>query len=851
MGGYVSTEDAEWTELRVHGVSGTPPQATLEQLEVTRVSGDASSGFYRRVWPAKSVAADTDKDTLESYSWGGLTSGSRLRALWLLLIPFLLVNVAFYARPADRRDGWKSFGELIQRLFALTITATLVMALVNVSMDFGGWQCGDSCHTSWLAFLSWGWLNGPDRRIAVLALLPLAVIGVLWRLAQRTWCDNEATPIEEARSEGQVSLLENRHMWNSARPVRRLRAVHISGALCLVGIFALAPFARDWPSLQAGLAVNGPKRGAEILLALTLLLAVLTFFLAWLPSMSDRPGAEITPGGAPPSVKDSPGDQRRSALIGALPWAVLGVVALSLAWLFFARPAVTGTPGDPRTVLPWLSLAIDISIAAQVVLLVAMAVVLAVMRWTRPKESTPPDKTTPWAWGGFATAVLMLFGSALSGTYAASLVLAVAHLIGKPQPREQGIDPLVTSMPYFWAAALAVPVAVAALLIGGIGYGRLRRSAKKSLLPVVESTYEEDQPGPGASKEALDAAAARSTAISRTWATATLDVTFRRFAGAFVTVVIVLIAGATVWFLVDQTAITDTEFPRALVNIGDWLVGLFAAALVYVGRQTYQNASTRRLVGVIWDLGTFWPRAAHPLAPPCYAERAVPELIKRVGFLTGTGRVILSCHSQGAVIGAAVVNQLTYAQSGRVAFLTYGAPLRRLYARFFPAYFGPVVLERTADLLLGGRADPDHQDTPWRNLFRLSDPIGGAVFGDDGSRAVGAAADPVDLLLVDPAFAKRPGDIAYPPTLGHSYYPDDPGWPAAVATVKTLRPLGAQKPGPAGGTEPSTAEEAAPGPGDSGFAGRLGRTTLRTLSTVIESMCKLAGRRWSGVHQKI
>jgi hypothetical protein len=52
MAGYVSTDDAEWTELRVHGVSGTPPQATLEQLEVTRVSGDASSGFYRRVWPA-------------------------------------------------------------------------------------------------------------------------------------------------------------------------------------------------------------------------------------------------------------------------------------------------------------------------------------------------------------------------------------------------------------------------------------------------------------------------------------------------------------------------------------------------------------------------------------------------------------------------------------------------------------------------------------------------------------------------------------------------------------------------------------------------------------------------------
>lgn len=780
MAGYVSTGNATWTEVRVHGVSGTPPQATLEQLEVTRVAGDASSGFYRRVWPAKAVSADTGEDALEAYSWGGLTSGSKLRALWLLLIPFLLVNVAFYARPADRRDGWKTFGELIQRLFALTITATLVMALVNVSMDFGGWQCGDSCHTSWLGFLSWPGLNGPDRRIAVLAVVPLAVIGLLWWLAQRTWCDNEATPIEEAPSKGLVSLLENRRMWNSARPVRRLRAVHISAALCLVGIFALAPFAREWPSLKTGPVVSGPTRGAEILFAVTLALGVGTVVLACLRSMSDRPGAETPAGMAVSPVRESRTDQRRSLLIGALPWAVLCVVIASLAWLFFARPAVTGSPGRPRTVLPWLSMAIDVGIAAQIVLLAAMTVVLAVMRPKKPRGETPP------AWGGFATTVLMFFGSALSGAYAAALVLAVAHLIGKPQPRQQGVDPLVISMPYFWAAALAVPVAVAALALGVIGYARLLRSARKTVLPEVASTYATAQPGPGAAEEVRAAVAARRLAISRTWATATLDVVFRRVTGTFVIVVLVLVVGATVWFLADQTVITDSAFPRALVNIGDWLVGSFAAALVLTGRRTYRDANTRRVVGVIWDLGTFWPRAAHPLAPPCYAERAVPELINRVGFLTTTGRVILSCHSQGAVIGAAVVNQLTYEQSRRVAFLTYGAPLRRLYSRFFPAYFGPAVLTRTADLLLGGRADPGHQDTPWRNLFRRSDPIGGAVFGVD-SYSVADSVDPVDTLLVDPAFGKQPGDISYPRTLGHSYYPDDQGWPAAIAAVKELR----------------------------------------------------------------
>jgi hypothetical protein len=786
MTGYFRTETSAWTELRVHGVSGTPPQGILEQPEVHRVSGDATSGFYRRVWPARMVSADNATRTLEAYSWGGLTSGTKLRALWLLLVPFLLVNVAFYARPADRRGRLKRAGDLIQRLFALSVTATLVMALVNVSMDFGGWQCGASCHTGWLGFLSWKWLDGPDRRIAVLALVPLAVIALLWRLAQRTWCDTEATPVPQADPDGQQSLLENRRMWNSARPVRRLRAVHISAALCLVGMFALAPFARDWPSLHAGGAVPWPKRGAEVLLALTLLLALVSLALACLPSMSDRPGSELPAANqdvdrSPADVGDTPADQRRSRLIAALPWVVLGVLVVSLVWLFVARPTVTGTPGDKRTVLPWLSMAIDVSIAAQGVLLVAMVGVLIAMR---PKK---PDPAVPPAWGGFAAAVLMLFGSALSGTYAAALVLAVAHLIGKPQPRQQGIDPLVTSMPYFWAAALAVPISLAALVVGGIGFWRLRRSARTTLLPIVEKTYENHIPYPKTPAADLDpdqrraknAAAARATAISRSWATATLDDTVRLFVAWFVGVTILLIVAAAVGFFIDQTAITDTFIPRALANIGDWLVGLFAAGLVYVGRQTFQNVSTRRLVGVIWDLGTFWPRAAHPLAPPCYAERAVPELINRVAFLTADrGRVVLSCHSQGAVIGAAVVNQLTYAQSSRIAFLTYGAPLRRLYARFFPAYFGPQVLSRTADLLLSDSPDPTHELTPWRNLFRHSDPIGGAVFAGTPS-----GADPADVLLLDPMFAKQPGNIAYPDTLGHSSYPDDPGWDGILKAV--------------------------------------------------------------------
>ena len=71
------------------------------------------------------------------------------------------------------------------------------------------------------------------------------------------------------------------------------------------------------------------------------------------------------------------------------------------------------------------------------------------------------------------------------------------------------------------------------------------------------------------------------------------------------------------------------------VAVGVWLIGILLVGLVVLGALAFRVPKTRKAVGILWDIGSFWPRDVHPLAPPCYAERAVPELaIRRLAAST-------------------------------------------------------------------------------------------------------------------------------------------------------------------------------------------------------------------------
>jgi hypothetical protein len=131
------------------------------------------AGFYRRRYPDGLTPPDADR--LEAYSWGGLTSGSPLRVLWLLLLPFTLVNVSHFMQPrelpaADRR---RRLLEAVLRLLAQTLTLTLVLSVAGVVMDLAAWQCPalPSCldRQSLLRFLGDGFWHQPGRRVALAA----------------------------------------------------------------------------------------------------------------------------------------------------------------------------------------------------------------------------------------------------------------------------------------------------------------------------------------------------------------------------------------------------------------------------------------------------------------------------------------------------------------------------------------------------------------------------------------------------------------------------------------------------------------------------------------------------------
>ena len=743
-------------ELRVHGVSGTPPEALLscpvEFLELQ--AGDKSAGFYRRqpwIDDAQKAVAEgrsTWRRVTEAYSWGGLTSGPASRAVWLLFLPFIFINLAHWMLPpAAKQRRAAAIAVALLRVIALSFTLILMLAAAVAVMDVTVWQCValDHCAAQWgpLSFLA----SMPRGTQVSLSAVPLVVvIVVLWRLGRENTREIGRPPNPAVMAD-EVPL-ESDTFWCTDPSVVRLRACHVMA--WTAGLAAL--------TLAAPLSYQASAAGLTLLAANGAVLAIAVLATAWNRA----------------TARGGTGADRLTRPLLLLRWISLGLLIVSLVWVAFSDSwADVDYPPAP-THLPGLRGAIYVVLGVQVLLLIKL---FAFTGWSLRGRTKSPDAAWRPTLRGFTAPFVALIAWLAGGAFSVGVGLWTAQVLGdavvstaaataENDRRTAILDnpaaifpdkvkalnaeaPLIVPPPYLWAAmAVVVLIVVTIIAVLVLWWWVIPRRARSELRAVLA-----DYPG-----TADTDARARQVAKSRALASLT-DMGVTLIGGVAMTAVAVMAVLAALYLSDEGGYDSLPGYSPTITRASVFITLSLATGLVVVAVQAYRDRQMRRVVAVLWDVITFWPRANHPLTPPCYAERTVPELLDRLRVLVSDPdtRVVIAAHSQGTVIAAATLLQHDDHTRERVALLTFGSPLRRLYARNFPAYFGTDALPR-----LSGR-----QQSRWINLWALSDPIGSWVIDKD-DRSMEAALAGVDFRLLDVEALTLRSDATFPPICGHS-----------------------------------------------------------------------------------
>lgn len=835
------------TEIRVHGVGNTPPEDLLEDPHPEQVAGDHVAGFFRR-------REATEERDVEAYSWGGLTSLNVVRSLWLLLAPFMLVNVAGWMVEIDedvskrRVQLHAEIQERLTRVVAALLTVAVIVWTGAVTVDLIAFQCGGQalCREGhwWL-----GWLGSPffeERplsRIAVGAIVPLLLLAVLAALGRRSrkaydeYLETNRPEIEGGDAAGLTSL----RFWYRPTLVANLSALHgaatsltmaallaftysafydgstrdlyqsisaVAGLLALISAlgtgclrlrrhpeearsefftglyFALASIGvvAVVTLLAVGLTVRDVDMQPEMLVGFRrlpfylLVLQVGVIFVVGITQLAWW----ITQ-----ALKSGTVEARRSGLAKALAAGLavvfLGFVAFPSIWILVAaaaagfaitmvrRPSIVLVAsfvlGALIAIVPALFFDTDVpAIVVSCVLAAAYSVLAVDATWDTDK----------FRWGGVA--ITSLVGVLLvAGFFTGLAGRTVDYLNRERSPEEVDVGQISLALPpgYDWfglafAGALVVMLITAAIVYLHIRFGGLRREEiglpADEILPPGAKRFSERE------KEKVRDRIRAAIAFARTVDAGDL--------------LISLLAGLTALAVLTGVNIATSAFPGTLefwqqlvvsesyplpdaswlLTMSSWiLAGLPVIGLIAL-RKAYSNRESRRKLGVLWDVGTFWPRRFHPFAPPSYSERAVPELHERMRLATDKSRTaILAGHSQGSVVSFAVIASSPLKGREKIVLATHGSPLGTLYHRYFPAYFRTQEFRDVATALAAGNVADGRG---WRNFHRLTDPIGGPIFGTE--------VDPCDEQLFDPWWCYGRRTQPPPPLLGHSDYMEDP-----------------------------------------------------------------------------
>ena len=773
-------------ELRIHGVSGTPPESMLrtdfdEQLaadDLEQVAGDELTRFYR----VKAAKRSPDPyHVLEAYNWGQLTSGTWKKSLWLLLVPFGLLNAAHFMLPMSASGG-SALGRLLARgaqallrVLGLVMTAAFTLGVAGALVDLVGWQwtalpaSGHGANDPRFADPR-GWLAAA---MVVAAVIPTAVLlfGGLRAPAAGEPVAPVAPPAERPRWAGTTELV-GREFDVGYPTIASLQRIHFAVIAALLAHLGFSLYRQD------GGATGGFGRwlehhGADYCTIVLIVVVVLALFF-----------------GNPHRVENR---ARRLFVVGAS-W--LALAAATLGWLVagicvLAARSVPPTGRGPLPGLPGLCNA-TLVVGLGAILLLALTTALLA---AAGRPSNVPKPFRRYLLGMISTimaAIAVFLGVGLAAAFVYGTRYA---LLRTTAPGTDLAPPLIVDrMAHAWGIT-----AVELLLIGLVllvRWARQRSTFRErvrtahNVHPYADAASQETTAYAGL-RHARDLTPSAIAHVATAWWLARLKYQLQWILGMLAvfgvllgTVTAFALAhdnGVPVWRIFSANAATacvDTGGPAASPVVG-WTVSctgyggpFFAAAgaavllglavgLVYLGRKSVSDNALRRSVNVVWDIIAFWPRAAHPLVPPPYTAKALDELRRRIYFHLGrcampewhraTGcscarspspahRVVLAPHSQGSLLALAAIAGLRIESApagatgsrspfrpiepGELGMISYGSQLQFAYARAFPAYVN--------DRLIIGCAETfcDGGQSRWINLLRETDPIGGQVFSD-------------------------------------------------------------------------------------------------------------------------
>lgn len=756
-------------ELRVHGILGTPAEELVDSVAAVDVDGDRDGRLVqpadrlRRPAPGPMLVVDGRPipRTLEGYVWSAMTSGGWSKAIWAVLFPFTLANVSTWMLPPvppgnQFARGVRVCCRALLRLAALLLTMLLVGQFAMVSLDLVAAQClapGSRCLgvPQWIRQL-------PAIRPAIGVAPTLIAVLVLNRVSRVNWTVRTGPAGQPAPQASRRRLPKLPGAGLIADPdVPALRTLHVVAALAMTAFLAY------------GGADGMPGTLADAIcwtLALVLLCATAISALVFSDPTGVRPD--------------------RTSLAGR--WVGIALTPVIRQLLIVLAVALVASVIVLRPHLPALTAGTDMAIELAAAALAGTCVLLGVTLIpaaliARRGWTSLPRQLRPWA-GGWLAAPFMALAALLGVGFGAGLGITVRNLLGGTLV----LPASYADITLLWGIAGALG-ALGAAVFGGFTLiaARTRRTVPVEMPPLYAGRPD-------------DASAALPFWRRASWE--------RRHAHQLLLgLTAVLSIGAAMAIVMRLHQAQPPAWAQPLSELGVVALGLFAVGLLRTVYLAARRPSTARHLGGLSDLASFWPREAHPMVPPCYALKVVPEMAARAAehLADPNTRVVIAGHSQGSVLAAVAASRLLESlnprQRQRLGLVIAGSPLQWAYQRAFPAVVPSDGLgELYADL--GGR---------WRALCRGTDPIGGGIttwrrraseggltgigFQADGTvgELPNAAAGPTGALVLggdhwlpDPQRGPFPTRRWAPGVNCHHDYYSDPEWDHAVARAAGL-----------------------------------------------------------------